>query len=121
MTDERLPRGNASGNLFEHNMSSKHNFRRRRRQNDEFARTKYITQFVDAAIAPLGRYLNGWQAKLVRSIVEATIEVDPVSRRLLANVLRSRLRAQAKASSAERDGDGPKSDGPNRAARTLKK
>jgi hypothetical protein len=37
--------------------------------------------------------LNGWQAQWVRSIVEASIEADPIARRLLAKALRTRLRS----------------------------
>jgi len=40
---------------------------------------------ADAALAPLKRYLNGWQTRLVRSIVQANIEAAPVSRRPVAN------------------------------------
>jgi hypothetical protein len=61
------------------------------------ARQKYIASCVDAAIAPLRRYLNVGQARLVRSIVEASIQADPVSRRLLANALRLHLRSYHRA------------------------
>lgn len=104
-------------------MSSKHNVRRCRHQYDDFERLKHIAPFVDAAIAPLDRYLDYWQARLVRSIVEAAIEVDPVSRRLLADVLRSRRHANTKASLAngEGNGNGAESNGPLRAVRVSKK
>jgi hypothetical protein len=74
-------------------MTNEDKFRRRRVQHDEFSRTRYINDCVDAAVAPLGRYLSRWQVRLVRSIVEASIEADPVARRLIANALRTRLRS----------------------------
>jgi hypothetical protein len=74
-------------------MTNERNFRRWRTPTDRLSRDSYVTSCVDAALAPLLRYLNGWQAQLVRSIVEASIEADPVSRRLLANALRTRLRS----------------------------
>lgn len=98
-------------------MTSKRNLPRRCPPNDELSRIKYITPFVDAAIAPLGRYLNVWQARLVRSIVEAAIEVDPVSRRLLASVLRSRLHVKQKASATKRDREDKESELPHRTIR----
>jgi hypothetical protein len=74
-------------------MTSESTFFRWRTPTDRLSRDSYVTSCVDAALAPLRRYLNGWQAQLVRSIVEASIEVDPVSRRLLANALRTGLRS----------------------------
>jgi len=78
-------------------MANERNFRRRRLLHDELSRGKYITSCVDAAVAPLKRYLNGWQTQLVRSIVQANIEADPVSRRLVANAIRTRFRSHRRA------------------------
>lgn len=79
-------------------MANERNLRRRRIANDELSRDEYITSCVDAALAPLQRYLNGWQTQLVRSIVQANIEADPVSRRLVANAIRARFRSHWRAS-----------------------
>ena len=53
---------------------------------------------ADAALAPLKRYLNGWQTRLVRSIVQANIEAAPVSRRPVPNALHVRPRSHWRAS-----------------------
>ena len=82
-------------------MTNEYKFRRRRVQDHEFSRAGYINSCVDAALAPLGRYLSGWQARFVRSIVEASIEADPVARRLLANALRTRFRLYRRAQRAK--------------------
>lgn len=74
-------------------MTNERNLRRRRIKNDELSRHQYITLCVDAALAPLKPYLNGWQARLVRSIVLANIEADPVSRRLVANAIHMHFRS----------------------------
>jgi predicted anti-sigma-YlaC factor YlaD len=74
-------------------MANERTFRRPRAQHEDLSRASYIESCVDAAVAPLARYLNGWQTRLVRSIVQASIEADPVSRRLLANAIRTRVRS----------------------------
>ena len=78
-------------------MANERNFRRRQDPNDRVSRNSYIASCVDAALAPLKRYLNGWQTQLVRSIVQANIEADPVSRRLVANAIRMRFRSHRRA------------------------
>lgn len=79
-------------------MTNERNLLRRRIADEELSRDEYITSCVDAALAPLKRYLSSWQTRLVRSIVQANIEADPVSRRLLANAVRARFRSQWRAS-----------------------
>ena len=69
---------------------------RRRRFRDEISRAQYMASCVEAALAPLSPYLKTWEVQLVRSIVQASIEADPVSRRLLANALRVRLQSYRK-------------------------
>ena len=51
--------------------------------------SEFLAQQVEAAILPLLPYLTARQAELVRSTVQASIEGDPVSRRLLANAVQS--------------------------------
>jgi len=74
-------------------MTSERDIRWRRALDELFSRQDYIKLCVDAAVAPLRRYLNSSQTGLVRTIVEANIQVDPVSRRLLANALSMHFRS----------------------------
>lgn len=82
-------------------MTNERNSRGRRAEPEGLSPDDYIESRVDAAVAPLARYLTRWQTRLVRSIVQASIEADPVSRRLVANAIRTRFRARRVRSRAE--------------------
>jgi hypothetical protein len=48
-----------------------------------------LAQQVEAALSPLLPHLTSRQAELVRSTLQASIEIDPVSVRLVANAERA--------------------------------
>lgn len=74
-------------------MTSDHDCRSRRSPTRERSPEDYVASCVGAAIAPLSRYLSRPNARLLRAVVEASVEADPVSRRLLEKALSLHFRS----------------------------
>ena len=51
--------------------------------------SEFLVQQVEMALSPLLPHLTARQIELVRSTLHASIDFDPVSRRLVANAVRT--------------------------------